>query len=119
MRYASIVDRLANDGARAWEVHGRAMRYLREGRDVVVLSIGDPDFYTPERIQEAMIARLRAGDTHYGWIDGGPELKDAIAAYHARHTGQAVGRENVSMTLGAQGGLYGAVFPGTGAIALN
>ena len=109
MRYASIVDRLANDGARAWEVHGRAMRYLREGRDVVVLSIGDPDFDTPERIQEAMIARLREGDTHYGWIDGGPELKDAIAAYHARHTGQAVGRENVSMTLGAQGGLYGAV----------
>lgn len=109
MRYAPIVDRLANEGARAWEVHGRAMAYLREGRDVVVLSIGDPDFDTPERIQTAMIERLRAGDTHYGWIDGGLELKAAIAAYHWRHTGHAAGPENISVTLGAQGALYGAV----------
>lgn len=109
MRYAAIVDRLANEGARAWEVHSRAMRYAREGRDIVVLSIGDPDFDTPQRIQDAMIERLKAGDTHYGWIDGGPELKDAIAHYHGRHTGQEVTRDNVSMTLGAQGGLYGAV----------
>ena len=109
MRYAPIVDRLANEGARAWEVHGRAMGYVRAGRDVVVLSIGDPDFDTPERIQQAMIERLRAGDTHYGWIDGGPELKAAIAAYHGRHTGQQAGPDNISVTLGAQGALYGAV----------
>lgn len=109
MRYAAIVDRLDNEGARAWEVHGRAMRYSREGRDIVVLSIGDPDFDTPEPIRAALIARLKAGDTHYGWIDGGPDLKAAIAAYHGRHNGHQVGPENISMTLGAQGGLYGAV----------
>jgi arginine:pyruvate transaminase len=109
MRYAGIVDRLANEGARAWEVHGRAMSYVRQGRDVVVLSIGDPDFDTPQSIQDSLIARLKAGDTHYGYIDGSPELKDAIAGYHQRHTGQDVGRDNIGMTLGAQGALYGAV----------
>lgn len=115
MRYAPIVDRLANEGARAWEVHGRAMRYRGEGRDVVILSIGDPDFDTPAAITDALIERLRGGDTHYGWIDGPPALKAAVAAYHGRHTGQEVGPENISVTLGAQGGLYGAVMCTVGA----
>jgi len=108
MRYADVVDRLANEGARAWEVHARAMAMRRQGRDVVILSIGDPDFDTPEPIREAMFDRVRAGDTHYGPIDGGPRLKEAIASYHNRLCGRNVGPENISLTLGAQGGLYGA-----------
>jgi arginine:pyruvate transaminase len=108
MRYAPIVDRLANEGARAWEVHGRAMEYRRQGRDVIVLSIGDPDFDTPEPIVEACIEAIRSGDTHYSYIDGSPKVRAAVAAYHERNTGQKVTAENVSLTLGAQGGLYGA-----------
>ncbi|MBN35718.1 MAG: arginine--pyruvate aminotransferase AruH [Rhodospirillaceae bacterium] len=108
MRYASIVDRLANEGARAWEIHGRAMALRREGRDVVILSIGDPDFETPEAIRKAMFEQVEQGRTHYGPIDGGAELKSAIAAYHTRLTGQEIGPANISVTLGAQGGLYGA-----------
>ena len=108
MRYAAIVDRLANEGTRAWEIHARALAYREQGRDVIVLSIGDPDFETPRRIVDAMIERVRSGDTHYGWIDGGPDLKAAIAAYRRRHTGEDVGPQNIAVTLGAQGGLYGA-----------
>ncbi len=108
MRYAAIVDGLANEGARAWEIHARALSYRAQGRDVLVLSIGDPDFDTPRRIADATIERLRSGDTHYGWIDGGPDLKAAIAAYRRRHIGQDVGPENIAVTLGAQGGLFGA-----------
>ncbi len=108
MRYAAIVDRLANEGARAWDIHDRALAHRERGRDVVVLSIGDPDFDTPRGVVDAMIERVRGGDTHYGWIDGGPDLKAAIAAYRERHSGQRVGPENISVTLGAQGGLYGA-----------
>ncbi|MBC6440127.1 MAG: aminotransferase class I/II-fold pyridoxal phosphate-dependent enzyme [Rhodospirillales bacterium] len=108
MRYAAIVDRLANEGARAWEIHARAMQRRREGHDVVILSIGDPDFATPPSIVDAMFDRVRAGDTHYGPTDGGPALKAAIAAYHTRHAGQQVGPGNISVTLGAQGGLFGA-----------
>ena len=108
MRYAAIVDHLANEGARAWEIHARALAYRAQGRDVIVLSIGDPDFDTPREIVDAMIDKVRNGETRYGSIDGGPDLKAAIAAYRRRHTGQEVGPENISVTLGAQGGLYGA-----------
>lgn len=92
MRYAAIVDRLANEGARAWEIHARALRQRESGRDVVVLSIGDPDFDTPCAIVDAMVERARSGDTHYGDIDGGPELKAAIAVWRGRQTGQRVDR---------------------------
>lgn len=108
MRYTAIVDRLANEGARAWDIHARALTYRACGRDVIVLSIGDPDFDTPRTIADAIIERVRDGDTHYGSIDGGPDLKVAIAAYRRRHSGQRVGPENISVTLGAQGGLYAA-----------
>ena len=108
MRYAAVADRLANEGARAWDIHARALAYRESGRDVVVLSIGDPDFPTPRGVVEAMVAAARGGDTRYGPIDGGPALKAAIAAYRERRTGQRVGPENVSVTLGAQGGLHGA-----------
>lgn len=109
MRYAALVERLANEGERAWEVHERALRHRRQGGDVVLLSIGDPDFDTPAAIAEALVERLRAGDTHYGAIDGSLELKAAIAAFHARHGGGQAGPEHVSVTLGAQGALYGAL----------
>lgn len=108
MRYAAIVDRLANEGARAWEIHARALTYRERGRDVIVLSIGDPDFDTPRRIVEAMTERAQSGDTHYSWIDGGPDLKAAIADYRTLHSGQRVGPENIAVTLGAQGGLHAA-----------
>ena len=108
MRYASIVDRLANEGARAWDIHARALAYRAQGRDTIVLSIGDPDFETPRAITDAMVERVQSGDTHYSWIDGSPELKAAIAAYRRRHSGQRVGPENIAVTLGGQGGLYGA-----------
>ena len=108
MRYAAIVDRLANEGARAWAIHARALRYRESGRDVVVLSIGDPDFDTPRAIADAMVERARGGDTHYSDVDGGPALKTAIAAYRRRHAGQPAGPENISVTLGAQGALYSA-----------
>ncbi|MEM7123709.1 MAG: aminotransferase class I/II-fold pyridoxal phosphate-dependent enzyme [Pseudomonadota bacterium] len=108
MRYAPIVDRLANEGARAWDVHSRALAYKNEGRDIIVLSIGDPDFDTPAPIVEACIDDMRSGDTHYSYIDGSPQLRAAVAAYHQRNTGQAVSADNISMSLGAQGGLFGA-----------
>ena len=108
MRYAAVVDRLINEGSRAWDIHARAAAMRRAGRDVVILSIGDPDFDTPPAITEAMVEVARGGDTHYGSIDGSPELKAAIAAFHARHTGHEVSADNISVALGAQGALYGA-----------
>ena len=109
MRYSATVGRLENEGSRAWDIHYRAGDYLGEGRDVVILSIGDPDFQTPEGITRAMVESLNRGDTHYGTVDGAPELKCAIAAWYSRHSGREVSAENVTVTPGAQGALFGAV----------
>ena len=106
MRYSSFTDRIGGEGARAWEIHHRAVQAKRTGRDVIILSIGDPDFDTPAPIKEAAMAALEAGDTHYTDILGLPPLRAAIAAYHRRISGQQVTAENVAVVSGAQGGLF-------------
>ena len=50
------------------------------GRDIVSLSVGEPDFDTPPNIQEAAIAAMRRGETRYTTFDGTIELKRAVAA---------------------------------------
>lgn len=49
------------------------------GRDVISLSVGEPDFDTPDNIKEAAIAAIRRGETKYTPVSGIPELRDAIA----------------------------------------
>src|SRR3569832_828709 len=108
MRYSSFTDRIGGEGARAWEIHHRAVEAKRAGKDVIILSIGDPDFDTPAPIKEAAVAALDAGDTHYTDILGQPALREAIAAYHQRLSGQPVAKENIAVVSGAQGGLFAA-----------
>ena len=50
-----------------------------EGRDIIGLAAGEPDFDTPDNIKEAAIAAIRRGETKYTAVDGMPELKQAIA----------------------------------------
>src|SRR5581483_4364851 len=106
MRYSSFTERIGGAGARAWEIHHRAVQAKRAGQDVIILSVGDPDFDTPAAIKAAAVAALDAGDTHYTDILGQPPLRQAIAAYHSRTSGQAVTPENVATVAGAQGGLF-------------
>jgi aspartate/methionine/tyrosine aminotransferase len=106
MRYSSFTQRIGGEGARAWEIHHRAVQAKRRGEDVIILSIGDPDFDTPASIKQAAVAALDAGDTHYTDILGFPALREAIAAYHRRTAGQDVTAENVAAVSGAQGGLF-------------
>jgi aspartate aminotransferase len=56
----------------------QAMKLRAEGRDIVSLSAGEPDFDTPAHICEAAIEAIRAGKTRYTQVDGTPELKGAI-----------------------------------------
>ncbi|MEE9101475.1 aminotransferase class I/II-fold pyridoxal phosphate-dependent enzyme [Pseudomonas nitroreducens] len=108
MRYSSLVDRMVGPGVAAWDIHYAAIAAQREGRDVIVLSVGDPDFATPDFITEAAVTSLRAGDTHYSDVAGRPELRQAIAALHERRCGQATAAENVIVVAGAQNGLFAA-----------
>lgn len=55
-----------------------AAQLKAQGRDIISLSVGEPDFDTPKHIQEAGIEAIRAGKTRYTAVDGTPELKQAI-----------------------------------------
>ena len=109
MRYSATIARLENEGSRAWDIHARALEECRRGRDVILLSIGDPDFPTPPGIVDALVESVSRGDTHYGEVDGARELRRAIAERHASDTGTDVTWENVTVTPGAQGALFGAI----------
>ncbi|MDF3863341.1 aminotransferase class I/II-fold pyridoxal phosphate-dependent enzyme [Pseudomonas denitrificans (nom. rej.)] len=108
MRYSSLVDRMVGPGVAAWDIHYAAIAAQRAGRDVIVLSVGDPDFATPDFITDAAVAALRDGDTHYSDVAGKPALRQAIAALYERRFGQKAGPENVIVVAGAQNGLFAA-----------
>ena len=92
----------------AWQIHNDAMARVARGDDVIVLSVGDPDFDTPLRIREAAKSSLDAGHTHYADVMGKPALRAAIARQHARQTGQAVDPGRIVVLAGAQCALFAA-----------
>jgi len=106
MRFSPLVERIGGEGAEAWAIHGAASAAKARGEDVVMLSIGDPDFSTPEMITQVAKSSLDAGDTHYSDIVGRLPLREAIAAQHRRVNGQAVGPDNVIVMAGAQNALF-------------
>jgi arginine:pyruvate transaminase len=106
MRFSSLVERIGGEGAAAWNIHARAVERRRRGDDVIILSVGDPDFDTPVPIVDAAIDSLRRGRTHYMPIVGEPELRRTIADQHSRASGQQVGPENVAVLPGAQCALF-------------
>jgi aspartate/methionine/tyrosine aminotransferase len=81
-KLAARMDRLGTESA--FEVLARARALEAQGRKVVHLEIGEPDFDTPERIRQAAADALEAGFTHYVPAPGLPEVRDAIAGFFAR-----------------------------------
>ncbi|WP_053157439.1 pyridoxal phosphate-dependent aminotransferase [Pseudomonas sp. Pf153] len=106
MRYSALTQRITGDGAAAWEIHDRALAMREQGRDVLLLSVGDPDFDTPRTIVDAAVDSLRAGDTHYSDIRGLHGLRQSIARRHRQRCGQAVEAGHVTVLPGAQCGVY-------------
>lgn len=105
-RFSPLVDRLHNTAAGGWAVHSRAAEAIRSGEEgVITLSIGDPDFATPEPIVDSAVAALRSGDTHYAKINGRLELREAVASDVARRVGLPLGPDNVVVTAGTQNAL--------------
>jgi len=106
MQYSSLVDCLAGKRTDAWQLHHAAQKAKAQGREVFVLSVGDPDFSTPAFIVEQAVAALRGGDTHYSEIDGRPGLRAAIARMFSDETGQPVDADQVIVVGGTQNGLF-------------
>src|SRR5437879_12105548 len=85
-RLAGRLGRLGTESA--FEVLARARALESEGRKIVHLEIGEPDFDTPSHIIEAAAEALREGFTHYVAAPGLPELREAVGDFFGR-TGRA------------------------------
>ncbi len=79
------------------------------GRDIISLSVGEPDFDTPENIRNAAIAAINNGETRYTVFDGRIELKQAIAAKFKRENGLDYEPNQVSVSGGGKQVLYNAM----------
>jgi aspartate aminotransferase len=100
MKVAARMDRLGTESA--FEVLARARALERQGREIVHLEIGEPDFDTPGHIKEAAKRALDAGATHYGPSAGLPELREAIARHISATRSISVSPEEVVVTPGAK-----------------
>ena len=83
-------------------VSAKARQLAREGRDVIGLAAGEPDFDTPDNVKEAAIRAVRDGKTKYTDVDGIPELKAAIAAKFARENGLTYKPSQVNVSPGGK-----------------
>jgi len=86
----------------AFEVLARARALERQGREIIHLEIGEPDFDTPAHIKEAAKQALDAGATHYGPSAGLAEVREAIAKHIAETRGVPVTPDEVVVTPGAK-----------------
>src|SRR5580658_9026323 len=86
----------------AFEVLNKARALERQGKSVIHLEIGEPDFDTPANVIDAGINALRGGWTHYGPAAGQPELRQALADYVSRTRGVKVTPEEVVVVPGGK-----------------
>ncbi len=100
LRLAERMSRLGTETA--FEVLNRARALERQGKDIIHLEIGEPDFDTPQNVIEAGVEAVRGGWTHYGPSAGYPELRQAIADEVARSRGVRVAPEEVVVVPGGK-----------------
>src|SRR5919206_3494290 len=100
MKLAQRMSRLGTETA--FDVLVKAKALEAQGRDVVHLEVGEPDFATPENIVDASIRALRDGATKYTPSAGIPQLREAIARHVTETRGVPVSPEQVVVTPGAK-----------------
>ncbi|MEO8099844.1 MAG: pyridoxal phosphate-dependent aminotransferase [Acidobacteriota bacterium] len=119
-----LVHGMAGLGAEsAFEVLAKARALEAQGKNIIHLQIGEPDFPTPKHIVEAGQKALGEGFTKYGPTQGLPDARAAIARYISRTRGIEVGPERVCIVPGAKPIMYFAIIallgPGDEAIYAN
>ena len=112
-----IATRMGSIGTEsAFEVSARARALEAQGRSIIHLQIGEPDFDTPAHVREAAKRALDEGATHYAPFPGIPALREAIAADVAARKGVIADPSQVFVTVGGKGvmlyAILGLVDPG-------
>ncbi|MGV9010399.1 pyridoxal phosphate-dependent aminotransferase [Brevundimonas sp.] len=104
---SSALARVKPSATLAVTAQARALK--AEGRDVIGLGAGEPDFDTPENIKAAAIAAIQRGETKYTDVDGMPELKAAVVAKFARENGLTYTPAQIHVAPGGKAVLYNAL----------
>jgi aspartate/methionine/tyrosine aminotransferase len=98
-----IAKRMSRIGTEtAFEVLAQAKALERQGKEIVHLQIGEPDFDTPENIKEAGIKAIRENKTHYGPSAGLLEARECLAQYISKTRNIPVDPEEVVITPGGK-----------------
>jgi aspartate/methionine/tyrosine aminotransferase len=100
LRLAGRMSRLGTETA--FEVLNRARALEKQGKEIIHLEIGEPDFDTPANVIEAGVEALHKGWTHYGPAAGLPELRQSIADYVSRTRNVPVSSEEVIVVPGGK-----------------
>jgi aspartate/methionine/tyrosine aminotransferase len=87
------------------ELLTRARQLEAEGRDIIHMEVGEPDFPTPEPIANAAINAIKSGKTLYTQALGLPELREAISQFYRQRYGVSVPASRIAVTNGASGAL--------------
>jgi aspartate aminotransferase len=99
----NLAERMSRIGIElAFEVLVRARALEAQGKHIIHLEIGEPDFPTPQHIVDAAKDALDQGWTHYGATQGQPDLREAIAAHVSRTRGIQVGPQHVCVVPGGK-----------------
>lgn len=100
---------LSMEESQTMRITGLAKKMKAEGKDVVSLSAGEPDFPTPDFVNEAGIAAIKAGFTRYTQNSGIPELKSAIQAKLSRENGLCYDASEIIVSNGGKQTLINAI----------
>ena len=104
MQYTERIKRLESEGA--YVVLAKAKALERQGKSIIHLQIGEPDFDTPRNIIDAAVKAMQNGQTHYAPSAGIPEAREAAAEYLSKTRGIKVIPEQVVVMPGAKPFIY-------------
>ncbi|MUM77452.1 aminotransferase class I/II-fold pyridoxal phosphate-dependent enzyme [Pseudodesulfovibrio sp. F-1] len=104
MRISDRLERIKPSATLA--VNARAQALKAQGREIISLAVGQPDFGTPAHVCEAAKAALDEGFTRYTPVPGIPELREAVAGYYGRFYGASASADNAIVSNGGKQVLY-------------
>ena len=106
MKQTAITKRLAGLGGAKWEVYSKAKELVAEGRDIIEMTIGEPDVPTPVELVDATVHALRQGRTAYSNGPGEAGLRNALADRYSRRVGRVISDDQILCFPGTQTALY-------------
>lgn len=106
MKYASVTQRLATLGSEKWVIHDRARQMIAEGKDIIELTIGEPDVAIPNYLIEAAYTAMQQGRTAYSSGRGEDNLCKALAQRYSQRLKRTISQQQVLCFPGTQTALY-------------